>query len=304
MMPNFFIIGAPKCGTTSMAGWLAEHPRVFMSPWKEPRYFDRDLRTRMRIGAREYASLFRGATEEHRAVGEATVWYLFSSQAVPNIERELTGSRYVVMLRNPVDMASSLHEQMTLHQVEHIPDFSDAWEHSPLRRAGQGVRRWVIEPRLLDYQHVCLLGEQLERLFAVVPAERVLVLLLDDIKEDPRREYVRVLEFLGLPVDERVSFPARNPAKRVRWHGLQLGIVFGMKAERVIRGKLGLPPVHSRLLRGLNDLNKTPRQRPPMQPSVRERLTEYCAEDIRRLERLLGRDLSGWLAPDGRSEAP
>ena len=298
MVPSFFIIGAPKCGTTSLAGWLADHPRVFMSPWKEPRYFDRDLRTRMRIGSREYGSLFRGAAEDHLAVGEATVWYLFSSQAVPNIERELSGSRYVVMIRNPVDMASSLHEQMSLHQVEHITDFADAWEHSPVRRAGKGVRRWVVEPRLLDYQHVCRLGEQLERLYDRVPEERVLVLILDDIKADPRREYLRVLEFLGLPDDQRVSFPARNPAKRVRWQGLQLGIVFGMKAERVIRGRLGLPPVHSRLLRALNDLNKTPRQRPAMEPTLRARLTEYFAEDMHRLERLLGRELSAWTAPN------
>lgn len=301
--PNFFIIGAPKCGTTSLARWLREHPKIYMSPWKEPRYFDRDLRTRFRIKEREYFALFKRATDEHLAVGEATVWYLYSQEAVPNIEREIPGARYIVMIRNPVEMAYSLHEQMVVHQVEHVYDFAKAWELSPVRRAGHGVSRWVAEPRLLDYQSVCMLGTQLERLFAIVPKERVLVLVLDDIKENPRREYLRVLAFLGVPDDNRTEFPVLNRAKRVRWRGFQRALLLALKAERVVRGKVGLPPQNSKVLWRLNDLNKKPRPRPPMPDELRARLEKFYSEEIRKLERVLERDFSNWFTTVKRDVA-
>jgi hypothetical protein len=84
---------------------------------------------------------------------------------------------------------------MTVNQLEHELDFGTAWHMSPVRREGRGTRRWFAEPRLLDYQSVCLLGEQCERLFSVAPRERVCVLVLGDVKQDPRGEYRRLLEF-------------------------------------------------------------------------------------------------------------
>ena len=80
--PNFFIIGAPKCGTTSLASWVSEHPSVYMSPLKEPDYFHANEK----IGSlKEYEQLFEGAGPEHITVGEASVRYLYSQVAVPNI---------------------------------------------------------------------------------------------------------------------------------------------------------------------------------------------------------------------------
>lgn len=295
--PNFFILGAPKCGTTSLVAWLSEHPNVYMSPWKEPRYFDRDLKTRFRIGEARYYSLFEEVTEEHLAVGEATVWYLYSQEAVPNIEQELPGAQYVVLVRNPVDMAYSLHEQMTLHQVEHIFDFAKAWKMGPLRRQGRGASRWLSEPRLLDYQSICCLGEQLERLFGLVSRERILVLLLDDLKKDPRGEYLKLLSFLGVPDDGRTEFEARNPAKRVRWRLFQRALVLAMKGERVSKGMLGLKPANSRVFWALNDLNKVPRPRAPLSPELKAQLQEFFAQDVEKLQHLLDRDLSAWLEP-------
>ena len=86
--PNFFIVGAPKCATSSLSNWLQRHPQVFMSEWKEPRFFDTDLKVRMRVDEEAYRRLFRGADpQQHRAVGEATPWYLYSRVAVPSILR-------------------------------------------------------------------------------------------------------------------------------------------------------------------------------------------------------------------------
>lgn len=96
--PNFFIIGAPKCGTTSLAHWLAQHPEVFMSPVKEPHYFSTDFPLTSWRDPDDYHSLFEGADTHHKAVGEASVWYLRSREAVPQIEAHYPGARYIVML--------------------------------------------------------------------------------------------------------------------------------------------------------------------------------------------------------------
>ncbi|RMF56767.1 MAG: sulfotransferase [Bacteroidetes bacterium] len=295
-LPNFFIIGAPKCGTTSLVAWLREHPNVYMSPWKEPRYFDSDLKARFRISWSEYKRLYEGASEESIALGEATVWYLYSKEAIKNIEKKLPGSRYVVLVRNPVEMAYALHEQMSCHLAEHVLDFEKAWNLSPLRRKGEKVRPWVLaEPRMLDYQSVCKVGEQLERLYNQVPPERVLVLLLDDIKEDTRREYLKLLDFLNVPDDNRSNFPVANSAKGVRWRKFQLMLALAMKGERVIKGKLGFPMVNSTFLKTLNGLNKPARKRPSLSSNTWNRLVDYYSDDIMKLQNILERDLSKWL---------
>jgi hypothetical protein len=292
--PNFFILGAPKCGTTSMAMWLSRHPNVFMSPWKEPKYFDRDLKTRLRLSRRQYLNLFKDATDEHLAVGEATVWYLYSQAAIPAIERELPGARFLVMLRNPVDMAYALHEQMVMGSVEREQDFARAWHMSAERRQGHGAWLWVTEPRRLDYQGVCSLGEQVGRLFTLVPRTRVLLLVLEDVREDPHREYLRVLRFLGLPDDGRSDFPVHNPAKRVRSPVVQAMLKAAKKGDFVFQSNLGLSAGHPTLWRMLYTLNRSPRPRPPLTSDLRSELQEFFAKDIAQLEGLMGRDLSHW----------
>src|SRR4030042_1778226 len=83
--PDFFIIGAPKGGTTSLAAWLADHPQVYMSSAKEPHFFNTDEPHHLSRSLSKYESLFEGAGIEHRAVGEASTGYLLSQVAVSNI---------------------------------------------------------------------------------------------------------------------------------------------------------------------------------------------------------------------------
>jgi hypothetical protein len=106
--PNFFIIGAAKCGTTSLSVWLGGHPQIFMSSMKEPHFFNNDDRQAIRT-LDDYEALFWSATEEHIAIGEASVWYLSSADAVPAILQYQPEAKFIVMLRNPVEMAPALH---------------------------------------------------------------------------------------------------------------------------------------------------------------------------------------------------
>ncbi|MGH2542590.1 MAG: sulfotransferase domain-containing protein, partial [Ardenticatenaceae bacterium] len=214
--PNFYIIGAPKCGTTSLAAWLAGHPQIYMSPRKEPHFFNTDHSYVLTPSLREYERLFSAAGPEHVAVGEGSVWYLYSEQAVANILEYAPDARFVVCLRNPVEMAPSLYEQQVFSGNEHVESFEEAWRLQEQRLAGKLVTRWCREPRYLAYGHVCSLGSQLEKLYDKVERAHLLPLVLDDIKEDPRTEYLKVLDLLGVRDDGRSRFPVHNLAKERR----------------------------------------------------------------------------------------
>ena len=239
--PNFFIIGAPKCGTTSMARWLSEHPNIYMSPVKEPNFFNTDDQWTVTRTLRQYEALFRNAGPEHVAVGEASVWYLFSRVAVPNILTYCKEPKFIVMVRNPIEMAYSLHQQELLSGNEHIKDFRKAWELQPERAKGLEISRFCVEPKRLLYGPACKLGEQLERLWSLVPEERVLVIVLDDVKENPRREYLRVLEFLGVPDDGRNIFPVYNPAQEYRLPRLGKAIALVGRTVGMLKKKFRNP---------------------------------------------------------------
>ena len=294
--PNFFIIGALKCGTTSLYRWLSAHPNIYMSPKKEPHFYSSDLSYTNPLTQDEYDGLFRRAEDHHTAVGEASVEYVFSEEAVPRIEEEYNSARYIVVIRNPVDMAYSLHEERICCGDEHVRDFREAWSLSPRRRVGEMVSTACREPKLLDYQSVCQLGEQLERLFSIVPRDRVLVLVLDDFRQNPRREYLKTLEFLGVPDDGRTSFPVENPAKERRSADLNLHLRRVAKWAFRARRSLGIPVARSTgILKLISRLNTRHRPRPPMSDECRRELTDFLRPDIKRLGALLDRDFSHWL---------
>jgi len=291
--PNFFIIGAPKCGTTSLAQWLSEHPQVYFSLVKEPFYFSEDIYQNFSSWD-EYLKLFSFVKAHHLAIGEGTTHYLFSAAAVKEIERRINDPKYIVMVRNPVDMAYALHQQQVYGLNEDVLDFEQAWHLSPQRRKGERVLENCQSPLLLDYQEFCLLGKQVERLFDTVPRERVLLLKLDDFREDSRKEYLKVIHFLNLEDDGREDFPVYNQAKRWRnrWQGKIVRAL--SKFISILKFKHRILPEKS--LGIINFLKKKTivnDQRSPLSPDFRKELLYFFKEDIKLLSELMGEDLSG-----------
>ena len=211
--PNFFIIGAPKCGTTSLAMWLSEHPAIFISPIKEPHFFNSDERQ----GASRPCCV-RGAVRQGRerpCGGRRGIGLGIPIPRRPDGTSWRTDptARLIVMVRNPIEMAPAVHAQMLASGHENVRDFASAWALQPDRSAGRAtLPPWSWSQRRLLYGEVCRLGAQLERLLTVVPRSQLLVLVLDDIAADPRREYIKALEFLGVPDDGRTGFPVYNRA--------------------------------------------------------------------------------------------
>ena len=128
VVPNFFIIGAPKSGTTALSQYLKEHPNIFFSRVKEPHFFDLDTSKRLKADLPTYLSLFSEAEpDRHKAVGEGSTGYLFSKVAVSEILKFNPNSKFIVMLRNPVELVQAWHSEMYYEGVENISDFEGAW---------------------------------------------------------------------------------------------------------------------------------------------------------------------------------
>ena len=148
--PDFFIVGAPKCGTTAMYEWLQAHPDVFV-PVKEIHYFGRDLaHRRPEVSAARYAELYEGVGE--RIAGDVAVWYLLSESAAEEIHALNPDARIIIMLRRPAEMLHSLHSQLVYSGDEDIEDFEEALAadlhgYARVRTAGTARRNPPLEAK-------------------------------------------------------------------------------------------------------------------------------------------------------------
>ena len=218
------------------------------------------------------------------------IWYLYSKTAVANIENYVKTSRFIVCLRDPVDMAYSLHEQAVFSGSEHMADFEKAWRLNADRLEGKIISRWCkVPPRHLAYNFSCALGSQLERLFQIISRERVLLLLLEDIMQDPRKEYVKVMNFLNVTDDGRKIFPVLNSSKKrksIMLRRISLISQF-IKAKFQIYSGFGI-------LNKIDGLNKSKITRPALPLGFKKELISSFSIEIDKLENILQRDLDHW----------
>jgi hypothetical protein len=300
-IPNFFIVGAPKAGTTSLFTYLAAHPQVYMPELKEPFYFCSDFpgyrnRATLVTCRSDYLKLFARATHQHLALGEASSLYLFSKVAISNILDFQPDARFIVMLRNPVDLVQSFHSQLLFSLHESVDDFVQAWRLQAARARDECVSKYCLEPAVLQYRDVAMLGEQFSRLLNRVCRSRIKVLLFDEFVADPRRYYEEVLDFLNVPNDHRTDFPKVNENKTRR--------------SRILAQFLRCPPFPFQVLRDsyirhvgastwpirmVAKLNRKPVARAPLSPQFRSELEDVFYDDVRLLERLIDCDLTHWI---------
>jgi hypothetical protein len=291
---SFLIVGAPKCGTTAMTRYLEAHPEVFVAARKDLHYFGSDLNftRRRRWTAAEYATHFADAGAA-RAVGEASVWYLYSQHAAAEIAAYNPDMRIIIMLRQPVDMMHALYTQLRLNGLgdEDLPTFQAALDAEPDRAAGRRIPANTPLPEALLYRRVARFSEQVRRYQAVFPPEQILVLLQDDLKADTPATYRRTLAFLGVDPDFQPTLERVNANKVVRSEGLRRLIALTPASAK------GLIP--DGLRRGVRKqvarLNSRHAPREAMDPALRARLLGELKEEIQVLSGVIDRDLSGWV---------
>jgi len=289
--PDLFLIGAPKCGTTSLAAWLAAHPGVAMSDPKEPGYYAPDVASsRAATTEAAYLGLF-GPSRPGRIRAEASTTYLRSRLAAPAILADNPAARFVVCLRNPVEMAASVHAQLVRAGREPEREFARAWALQMVRDRAPAPRRPDHNPADWQYAKMCRLGAQVADLLSVVPRAQVHFVFLDDLSADPRGVYTRLLAFAGLADDGRRAFPVFNRRRVPRVPALaRAGHLAGILRRRVAPGRAtGLGAWFDRVT-----------TRPPgpaertLEPGLARALTETFRADIDVLARLTGRNLDHW----------
>ncbi len=296
--PNFIIAGAPKCGTTALSEYLREHPNVFVSTPKEVHYFSTDMPGHgVAKTERAYLELFADVGPEHRAVGEASVWYLYSTEAARNIRAFAPDMKLLVMLRNPADLTYSMHSQSLYNLWEDEPDFATAWRLCDARRAGERIPGPCDEPKILLYDELGALGAQVERLLGVFPREQVEIVFFDDFVSDTEGVYESVLRFLDLPLDHDVEFKPHNQNATHRYGWLSALTEQPPEAlQRMVRTVKSVTGAGDlKVMKRLRNWNLVETERPPLDASMRRTVLDHYRDDVQKLARLTGRDLDHWL---------
>jgi hypothetical protein len=312
--PNFFIVGAPKAGTTSLYHYLAQHPDIYMSPLKEPSYFSLELRpgnfeTKARAEVErsieevrryvygsmtekrsnglvceweDYLHLFARATNQ-RAIGEASVSYLWSKTAAEGISSRIPNAKIIMILRAPQERAFS-HYQQKITDGSLTQSFRD-YVKASLSVSGEYIS--VYRPFL----EIGLYAEQVQRYLAHFPRERVGIWIYEETKARPREFMRELLEFLKV---DSVFIP--DMSKRY----LEPQVPRFLTPNKLLRqarllqmSKRFVPaPIRSSLSKTLYK----PAGSMTMEAQDKALMRDFYRNDIHRLESILGRDLNIWLA--------
>ena len=312
-----FIVGAPRCGTTTMSKLLQAHPEVAFPFVKEPHFFsqhdlrglsDAELKSSVES---DYLGHFFNRPEPGERVGaDGSVSYLYTPEQLEPVLRLWPESRFIVGVRDPMTLLPSLHKRLIYIGDETIGSFSDAWTAVPDRTAGRRIPSRCADPRWLRYDEAGRFAEYVERLFAAVGRERCHVVLFDDFNADPEGEYRRFMEFCGLEPVIGTDFAPRRASAGVRHIWLQRILkrpphavrdylagehfmvrVRDLEEKTTSKSTKKVLSLRKRLLRW----NRIAAKPAPVPDRLADELRSHFADEVKKLGRLLDRDLSHWL---------
>ena len=299
-LPNFIIVGVAKAGTTSLFHYLAQHPDIYMSPVKEPRFFafeagppefrgprDEQVRKRATRTLDGYRRLFGGVRGE-RAVGEASVVYLPHRGSAAAIARRIPDAKIVALLRDPVERAYSAYLYYRRDGIEPCATFEEALAAEPRRIRDGWYYHW-------HYRDQGFYHRNLADYYDHFPAERIRVFLHDDLHRDPHGTLGDVFRFLDVDGAFRADVRIRhNPS-----------CVSGSpRVHRVLTRRHPLKEALKKVVpeqwghRAISLVMPANGEKPPVSPETRTELVAGYEDDLRQLERRTGRDLSAWLRRD------
>lgn len=295
-LPNFFVIGAAKCGTTALHEFLRRHPEVFMPEDKEPHFFDYGANYRRGVDA--WLRQHYAGAEAFAARGEATPSYFHQpDKVIPRLRETYAGHptpRLICMLRDPVERCLSHYTHMVRAALEtEPPDVALAREAA--RRKEGGPVRWS------NYFADGLYADNLRKWFDAFGREQHLVLLNEDLNADPHKLLAEVFAFLGLrPYDGIETSRRHNPRSSYRSRSVARFLNTPSTLKRILRTLVPRATAR-RLWWWLERRNQRPldaAERPSLGAEAEAELRARYAPDVTALERLLERDLSHW-KPEG-----
>ena len=295
-MPNFLILGAPKAGTTALYRYLKEHPQVYMSPIKEPKFFalegekidfrgPYDWKKDYITDIETYCALFKEVSDEV-AIGEASPWYLHISKAPERIQHHIPDARLIAILRDPVERAYSQFLSLVRQGLEPLTDFAQAMEAEEDRIRNNWSPRWHYKQRGFYYA-------QLKHYFDLFDRSQIRVYLHEDFKTNSISVMQDIFRFLD--VDD--TFVPDTSQKHNMTYIHRNKVLHKLLKEQNPLKSILKPLISSSLREGIKTNLTTLNigKRPQIQPKVREQFIQEYREDILKLQELIQRDLSAWL---------
>lgn len=295
--PDFFIVGAPKCGTTSLYHYLRQHPQVYLPRIKELNYFCTDLHFRFPLlNENQFLSYYADYGNE-KAAGEVSVWNLYSKVAAQQIMTFNPDSRIIILLRNPADMLYALHSNHVFNDNELIQNFEEALAAADSRKKGLLISPVIKCPvEALYYYDVAAYGSQVKRYMDLFGTERVKIFLFDDFVRDTPAVYRQLLDFIGVDQNIPGTFKAYNVNKTTR-HDFLKRMMLQTPPWLKSAGKLLFPHQSRRrdaLMYWLWKVNTRSMIRPPLDPLVRSGIMEVMKPEMVLLKEVAGIDVSRW----------
>ena len=289
--PNFFVLGAKKCGTSSLLAYLGRHPDVFISNPKEPYFFEAEYDK----GIDYYWGRYFGSYADEKVAGEARHRNLYLPYIPCRIAETVPNARLIIIVRNPIERAYSHWWHWYRRGLEQL-SFDDALEKD-LRRIESGLvfegeegpKRWArnLDAKTglnefrtyLDSGYYC---QQIERYLKLFPAENVTTVFLEDLARNPQGVMSRLWSFLGVDPFEQTDYEPLNMAKS-RAYSLK-------KRYGGVTGRLMRVSLAPGILRGW----LTGAEGERIRSSQRKALRDHYEPHNRALEQLTARDLSHW----------
>jgi hypothetical protein len=308
-LPNFLIVGAPKTGTTSLYHYLQQHPQIFMSPVKEPSFFCSELRPenfpdafRRRVAQQsnelrshlrdakpgapppglitewdDYQLLFRNVQAE-RAVGEASVFYLWSASAPGNIRSRIPHAKIIMILRDPAERAFS----------QYLPLLMAGFIKSSFREhIDQCIRATSREhSSVYPFLEFGLYHQQVKLYLEIFPRNNIRIYWYEEAWRKPMALLADLFEFLGVDSIE-LDTSKRHYDRRAKYISYVL--------KRYVLGQRGVMLIPRALRSYLKPLVARLGPYARLAPEDRKFLIDYYRNDIEKLALLTNHDLTAWL---------
>lgn len=305
VLPNFLIIGSAKAGTTSLHYYLDQHPEIYMTDVKEPRFFaledealdfkgpDKDIVNTTSVTTyADYVALFDGVTTE-KAIGETSPLYLYSEKALQRIQHYVPDAKLIVILRNPVDRAFSCYTHLLREGYEPL-SFAESLKAEQNRIDDNWAHLW-------HYAKAGFYYEQLKPYFDAFEPQNLKVYLYDQLASDPMALLKDMFSYLDVDDTFEPDLTRKNisglPKNRLVHNALNR-----KSGLRSLFKSIVPEPIRKSLSKGLQTWNL--KDKPRITEQDRRILGDLYKEDVQKLQDLIGQDLSAWLnAPEASPAA-
>jgi hypothetical protein len=285
--PNVFVAGFPKCGTTSLAYYLSQHPDIFTTRPKELGYYSQSVRLNHKVPCPHYKTYLKkySSARYTKIIVDTDPLVIYNARSIGQIYAHNPHAQFIIVIRNPIDAAISLHGQHLKDPRNKMEfDFESAWKNA--------VVDCKMPLRENCYPKMYLYSEYVSNLLSLFDRDQVTFIKFDDFITDAVSVYNIILKFLNLDIGKlSLKIESYNPRgyRESNWHSRWLHSI----AERTIslRARLGISSIG--LLNKLSPIKELPK--PKLSESFSQELKDYFRVDLIRFSKITGIDFSSWI---------